>query len=677
MARRRDHAGQRGRRGGPPVTPRAPGQTPALDGAASRRPRPKSRGVRSGAFRALVEDDDQGTMLANESGVITYANAASERYLGYPPAELVGRVGFDLLAPEHLAVGREAFARCLARPGYPVSVIVDVRQRSGAARALMVALVNRLAVPGVQAVLVRFHDAPSSGAELEQDPRLLEPYRVLFEHAPIGLGVADLDGNLLALNDAILQPGGYTREDVEAIGNVARLYATAEDRERVLAVARRQGFVWREEVRFVRKDGSSYDTLLSLAPIRFRGRPCWYATVEDVTERNRAEVQRRQLEAQLRQAQKMEAVGRMTGGVAHDFNNILSVIIANADLVAAALEPEDAEPRTELAELRRAAERGAVMIRKLLGFSRKADLNLAPTDLSDLVRRLHGMLRHVIPEHIALEERIAQDCVALCDPGAVEQMVLNLATNARDAMRGGGTVTLAVARAVVDRETTARPTWLAPGEFVRLSVTDTGAGMDETTRAHALDPFFTTKPPGVGTGLGLSMVYGLVKQQDGFIDLVSEPGKGTTVHLYFPTAAAEQRAARPTPPGTRVRRGTATILIIEDDESLQRTAKRVLEHLGYRVLVAGDGKEGVETFRAHQGGIDLVISDMVMPALTGAQVYEAIRRLRPTVPFLLSSGYQERPDRTLEVPAGVRVVPKPWTIEELARSVREALESSG
>lgn len=621
------------------------------------------------ALRALVEDSDDGMILADGQGHILYANGASERLLGYPPAELVGRLGFDLCRPEDLPKAREAFERCLAQPGERVALTVDVARRGGGFRTLAVTLVNRLPARGVAAVVVHFRDADEG---LTDEVRA--EYRALFEYAPVGLGVADMEGNLLAFNDAIRKPGGYSREDILRLGNVSRLYASAAERERILGIARKQGFVWREEVQFRRQDGSSYDALLSLTPVQFHGRPCWYAAVEDITEQRRAEAERIELEAQLRQAQKMEAVGRMTGGIAHDFNNILSVIMASAELIASALEGAHREVQGDLAELRAAARRGAAMIRKLLGFARNVDLNITPIDLGDLVTDMEGMLRHVIPPHITLELHPAPDTTALCDPGAVEQMLLNLATNARDAMPGGGTVRIDVAPAVVDREMQARSPWLTPGAFVRLSVADSGVGMDEQVRAKALEPFFTTKPPGVGTGLGLSMVYGLVKQQRGFIDLESRPGEGTTVHLYFPKTARESQR-RVTPPGTALPGGTATILLIEDDEGLRRTGRRVLEHLGYRVLVAGDGIAGFALFRERQAEIDLVISDMVMPGLTGAQLYDALKRHDPTVRFLLSSGYQERPDRTLTVPPGVRVATKPWTLEELARMIREELDA--
>ena len=364
-----------------------------------------------------------------------------------------------------------------------------------------------------------------------------ESYRVFFEKALTGLGVLDLEGNLVVCNDALLRPGGYTREDMRQLEKLSALCADPADQERVLQSAEEHGMVWREEVRFARKDGSPYDTLLTLTPVHFGGRLCWYATVEDITDLRTAERQRRELEVRLWQAQKMEAVGNMTAGIAHDFRNILAVILANADLVASELGPEATEPQGDLAALRAAAVRGSEMIRRLLGYSRKAELTIRPTDIAAVVNDLHPTLRRLIPDDILLEMSLEQGSTALCDRAAVEEMLLNLATNARDATPHGGAVRIAIGSSVMESNTPERPPWMTPGRFVRLSVSDNGIGMDESTRARALEPFFTTKARGAGTGLGLPMVYGLAKQQGGFIDVLSRPGSGTTVHLYFPPAA--------------------------------------------------------------------------------------------------------------------------------------------
>ena len=358
-------------------------------------------------------------------------------------------------------------------------------------------------------------------------------YKALFDEALVGMGVADMHGNLLAFNDAMLAPGGYSREDIEALGNVGHLYVSREDRDRVLGLVRAQGYVWREEVQFLRKDGSAYDTLLTLTPVRFMEQPCLYATVEDVTEQKRIQEQQRELEARLFKAQKMEAVGQMTAGIAHDFNNLLAIIRSSCDMLALSLDPAAGETREHVEDILDASRRGAAMIQKLLGFSRTAELDLTPVDLGELLEEMRGMVRAVTPSRIAIQVERADGSVALCDRGAVEQMVLNLATNARDAMDAEGTLALVVEPWTAKAHDPARPAWIPEGEFVRVSVGDSGSGMDEATRARALEPFFTTKPPGAGTGLGLPMVYGLAKQQGGFLQLESEPGAGTTVRLYF------------------------------------------------------------------------------------------------------------------------------------------------
>jgi two-component system cell cycle sensor histidine kinase/response regulator CckA len=362
-----------------------------------------------------------------------------------------------------------------------------------------------------------------------------DSYRVLFDSALIGLGVADMEGNLIAFNDAMLEPGGYTREDIQRLGTVARLYADPADRDRVLARVRAQGFVWREEVQFLRKDGTPYDTLLSLTPVRFGGRPCLYATVEDVTVHKQSERERRELETKLLRAQKMEAVGQMTAGIAHDFNNILAVVLTSCEMAEHALPPEAEASRQHLAEAREGMRRGATMIRKLLGFSRTAPLEIAPTDLASVLDGMRGMLESLVPDEITLELSAGTGGVALCDAGAVEQIVINLATNACDAMPAGGILRVTV-DAVSGSQIANRPPWLPDRAYVRLVVADTGFGMDEVTLAHALEPFFTTKMPGEGTGLGLSMVFGLAKQQGGYVDLSSELGRGTTARVYLPQA---------------------------------------------------------------------------------------------------------------------------------------------
>jgi two-component system cell cycle sensor histidine kinase/response regulator CckA len=507
-----------------------------LTAAGRRRSAPGSKSM-GAALRALVDESEEGMILADEDGRILFANGAAAKLLGRASTDLVGTIGFELVRPEHLPVAQQEFGRSLANPGLAVAFQVDVLQPDGTARTLAVKLVNQLPVPGVTAVVVHFHEAATAAPGSAGDDR----YRDLFYHAPIGLGIADLEGRLLAFNDAILRPGRYTREDIERLGNVALLYADEADRDRVLGLARSQGFVWREEVRFRRKDGTSYDALISLSPVEFGGRRCWYSAVEDITDHKRSEQERRVLEGRLRQAQKMEAVGNMTAGIAHDFNNILTVIAVNADLMVEVLEREQHSLRGEAVELRESTRRGAETVRKLLAYGRKADLRRERTDLAGVVGRLHTTIERLAPEPVRVALAAEPGAVADVDPSAVEQIILNLVTNARDAMPGGGMLAIAVRPVVLSPEACPAE-WIKPGAYGLVSVTDSGVGMDERTRSRAFEPFFTTKRGGAGTGLGLAMVYGLVKQQEGFVLLESMLGEGTTVRLFFPRSDGVTRS---------------------------------------------------------------------------------------------------------------------------------------
>ena len=378
-------------------------------------------------------------------------------------------------------------------------------------------------------------------------------------------------------------------------------------------------------------------------------------------------------EAQLRQAQKMEAVGQLTGGIAHDFNNLLTVILSTAELIEAELPPHATEARTDLSDLKHAAERGAEMIRKLLAFSRSGQLQFRSYDLSQLVAESVQMLRRVLPSHV--EVLVDSDHTVhpiSTDPAVLEQILLNLATNARDAMPEGGKLRLSIDQVRLDQRHIRRLGWGRAGSYTALRLSDSGLGMEQGVRERIFEPFFTTKPPGQGTGLGMAMVYGLVKQHGGFIEVQSTVGIGTTVTLYFPPAL-EQPTPAPLLP-VPAPAGTETILLVEDETALRRSATRILERKGYRVLTAADGEEALHMFRMHRDRVALVLSDVIMPRLSGPGLYSALRREGIQVPFLFMSGYTERDGTTgRQIPPGVPLLPKPWDAGDLLLCIQELL----
>jgi len=373
------------------------------------------------------------------------------------------------------------------------------------------------------------------------------------------------------------------------------------------------------------------------------------AFVEDVT-------QQRELEGQLRQAQKMEVVGQLTGGIAHDFNNLLTIILSHAHLVEQSLPPEAEGQLADVAELKHAARRGAEMIRKLLSFSRDQKLHFQPHRLGPLVEASSRMLRRLLPESIEVRVHIAVDTPTVrTDSAAVEQILLNLATNARDAMPMGGLLEISVER--------------AGGALLR--VRDSGTGMDAATRERLFEPFFTTKASGHGTGLGLTMVYGLVSQLGGTIEVDSEPGRGTIVRIVLPEADSADAAVAESP--AEIRRGSGTILLVEDEDALRRAAIRLLSRHGYRVLEARDGEEARALYADHAHEVDLVLTDVVMPRMSGLALYDELRRSGATVPFVFMSGYIHRePGGAGSLPEGVPFIPKPWSIEDLLLVLQEA-----
>jgi signal transduction histidine kinase/CheY-like chemotaxis protein len=375
------------------------------------------------------------------------------------------------------------------------------------------------------------------------------------------------------------------------------------------------------------------------------------------------------LAEQLRHSQKLQAVGQLVGGIAHDFNNILAVIQANVGLMRD-LPSDDGTHATEVDEVAASARRGALLIEKLLGFSRQQRLSVRAVDLAALIRGLEATLRRLLPESIEIKSTIAMDLPAIHgDPGSVEQMVMNCATNSRDAMPAGGLLSIEAEPASLDAAFVKRHGWGEPGEYVRLRIRDDGAGIDASIVERVFEPFFTTKPAGAGTGLGLSMVYGLMKQHRGFVDLASEPMRGTTVDLYFVPAEHDDIPAVMPAEQTIARRGSGTILLVEDEESLRRTGQRVLERAGYVVLVAEHGGDALAILDSSR--IDLVISDVVMPRMGGPELLRTARAMGHQVPFLLTSGYSN----TAPLDPSVPLLPKPWEVNVLLARVRTMLDT--
>ena len=430
---------------------------------------------------------------------------------------------------------------------------------------------------------------------------------------------------------------------------------------------------WQLEFRLTTPDGAIKWIRGSALPSpEADGGTLWNGIFVDVSEQ-------RLLEEQFRQAQKMEAVGQLAGGVAHDFNNLLTAIGSSADM---ALEEAD-DPqalREHLAEIHRAAERAADLTRRLLAFSRRQVLNLEAVALAEVVHDAERMLRRLIGESVRLETSIDPEAPPVrADRTQLAQVLMNLVVNARDAMPGGGTLTLATGHRVVTASEARRQRGLAPGAYSVLIVRDTGAGMDEDTRSRIFEPFFTTKERGKGTGLGLSMVYGIVKQTGGYIHVESAPGRGTTftIHLPVATAAGISPAHRTVMRRPRGRPGE-TVLVAEDEDGVRAPVRRILVAHGYRVLEAPDGAAALRTAEHHGGKIDLLLTDVVMPGMNGAELARRLRRVRPATRVVFMSGYSAEAVATHGVLSpGAVFLQKPFSVEELLEGLRSALERGG
>ncbi len=377
-------------------------------------------------------------------------------------------------------------------------------------------------------------------------------------------------------------------------------------------------------------------------------------------------------ERALRQADKMETIGRLTGAIAQQFNELLTAILTRTAALAQSLPPN-----RDLDELKVTAQRGAELVQRLLGFSRHHVLDLQPLILTEFVRDALDSLRRQLPANIEVQFEADEDGgVVEADPAAVKQVLLHLVTNARDAMRNGGTLHVEVRRARLGAADRPLHAWVEPGSYVSVALSDTGVGMDAQTLARVFEPFFTTKPVGVGTGLGMSMAYGLVKQHRGYLHIYSEVGQGTTAKVYLPAVRDRGMSEFESVADESLPGGTEAILLVEDDQTMRLAAQQLLSKVGYRVLTAVDGQQGLDAFRAHRADLQLVITDVVMPKLSGFDMYEVIRGESRGVRVLFMSGFPAPNFRkTVGQDSHVAFVTKPWTASELLAQVRLLLEA--
>jgi PAS domain S-box-containing protein len=504
-----------------------------------------------------------------------------------------------------------------------------------------------------------------------------EHFRALFQKAPFGYQSLDGQGNFIEVNEKWCEVLGCTREDVLGRNFAEFLHPDFRPHfEKNFPNFKSMGYILGVEFEMVRKDGKgivvSFDGRIGHEDDgSFKQTHC---VLQDITELKRAEQEHERLEAQLRQAHRMEAVGQLAGGVAHDFNNLLQVILGYGEM---ALEDPvaDGSQRTNIEEMVKAGERARTLVGQLLAFSRRQVLEMKDVDLNEVVAGLVKMMGRVIGEHITLDVFAGHDLgIVRADPGQIEQILMNLCVNARDAMPDGGTITIETENVRIDQAYCEDHAWARPGRFVLLSITDTGHGIDEKTMANVFEPFFTTKDVGEGTGLGLSTVYGLVKQHEGSVNVYSEVGKGTTVKIYLPVVERDAHTVGDKIEGPVVG-GTETILLAEDDEKVRELTRGILEEAGYTVLAVADGEEALRVFEQHAGEIDLALLDVVMPRLGGRAVLERIRESHPEVAVLFASGYSANAIHTnFVLDEELALIQKPFQRDDLLRRVRGVLD---
>ena len=630
-------------------------------------------------YRSLVTALEEGILLQDGDGVIRACNPAAARMLGHTVDQIVGvsskdprwrvvREDGSPLTPENYP-GRQTM-----RTGEPIANrVIGVLKPSG--EQVWLSVNSRPLLRGGEskpyAVVSSLTDITKRRIAEERLRESQKFLRQVIDADPNMIFVKDWDGRFTLANKAVAEMYGTSPEmlvgktDADFNPNQEEVESFLRD-DREVMKSRERKLIPEERVSNPETKETRWFQTVKVPLLHGDTSHAVLGVATDITERV-------QLEEQLRQSQKIEAIGRLAGGVAHDFNNLLTTILGYSDLVLQALEPDHAV-REDLEEIKRAGERAAGLTRQLLAFSRKQILTPVVLDVNAVVVNLKKMLGRLIGEDVELTTLLDPALGAVkADAGQLEQIVMNLAVNARDAMPEGGHITIETKNVELDDLYAREHTYTTRGPYVLLAIGDTGMGMDPETQSHIFEPFFTTKGPGKGTGLGLSTVYGIVKQSGGSIEVYSEPGKGTVFRIYLPRV--DQPVPKPIPPPVAASaKGSETILLVEDEDGLRALARRVLEASGYTVLAARDAENAAEIAGAHADRIELLLTDTVMPGASGPDLARRLAPLRPDMKVLFVSGYtDDAVVRARLLDPSAAFLQKPFSPDALARKVREVL----
>jgi len=622
--------------------------------------------------RMVIDSMGEGLGIVDPEERFIFVNPAGAEIFGLSQGDLMGRCLQEFMSPFQWSGVRAQTS--LREKGERSSYDLRITRADGEERVLRVTGTPQHDADG------RFAGTFGVFSDVTEQIRAEEYVKELaglLDVSPLSVTVHDERGVWLYANDRTMSMHGYSKEEFMSL-NLSQVDAPESAQlidERMRLIAEKGEALF--EVRHLRKDGSSFPLEVSVMKTSWFGRPALLSMAWDITERKRMEEEKDKLQEQLNQAQKMESVGRLAGGVAHDFNNMLGAILGHVELALESVG-SDQTLLENLLEIRKATERSAELTRQLLAFARKQTVAPRTLDLNDSVSSMLKMLRRLIGEDIDLIWLPGRDTSFVkIDPTQVDQILANLCINARDAIAGTGKITIETGRVSIDDQLCGQCTELMAGDYVVLAVSDDGCGMDAKTLDHLFEPFFTTKATGKGTGLGLATVYGIVKQNHGHIQVHSSPGLGTTLKVYLPLRSDRPVSALPATTATSSEEGgSETILLVEDEAALERASTRLLQRLGYTVLAANTPAEAVRLAQEHPGKIDLLLTDVVMPEMNGRDLAKIILSIHPDIKRLFMSGYTAdaiAPHGVLH--EDVHFLQKPFSMTVLGEQVRLALDA--